>query len=73
MEFITEALSKFVSSLGFMGIGMLSIGIVMGILILSVLLLNLFTGDKVKKSRKIIFVSALVVLILGISLLNGVI
>ena len=45
-------LQGFIDSLGFMGIGMASIIIVIGVLIISVLLLNLFTSDKIKKSRK---------------------
>ena len=61
----------FIDSLGFMGIGMASIIIVIGVLILSVLILNLFTSDKVKTSRKIIFVTALAVLLIALSLLNG--
>ena len=61
---------NFIDSLSFMGIGMASIIIVIGVIILSVLLLNLFTSDKIKKSRKIIFVVALSVLIIGLSLLN---
>ena len=61
---------NFIDSLSFMGIGMASIIIVIGIIILSVLLLNLFTSNKIKKSRKIIFVSALSVLVIGLSLLN---
>ena len=61
----------FIDSLGFMGIGMASIIIVIGVLIISVLLLNLFTSDKIKKSRKIIFVTALTVLLIALSLLNG--
>ena len=60
----------FIDSLGFMGIGMASIIIVIGVLIISVLLLNLFTSDKIKKSRKIIFVTALTVLLIALSLLN---
>ena len=63
-------LEKFISSLGFMGIGMLSILIVIGVLVLSVLLLNLFTSEKIKKSRKIIVVASLLVILLGISLIN---
>lgn len=63
-------LEKFISSLGFMGIGMLSILIVIGVLIISVLLLNLFTSEKIKKSRKIIVVASLLVILLGISLIN---
>ncbi len=62
----------FIDSLSFMGIGMASIIIVIGVLVISVLLLNLFTSNKVKISRKIIFVSALVVLLVGVSLLNGI-
>ena len=62
--------SGFIDSLGFMGIGMASIIIVIGVLIISVLLLNLFTSDKIKKSRKIIFVTALTVLLIALSLLN---
>ena len=62
----------FIDSLGFMGIGMASIIIVIGVLIISVLLLNLFTSDKVKPSRKIIFVTALAVLIVALSLFNGI-
>lgn len=61
---------NFIDSLSFMGIGMASIIIVIGVIILSVLLLNLFTSDKIKKSRKIIFVVALSVLIIALSLLN---
>ncbi len=61
----------FIDSLGFMGIGMASIIIVIGVLIISVLILNLFTSDKVKKSRKIIFVTALAVLLIALSLLNA--
>lgn len=64
-------LQGFIDSLGFMGIGMASIIIVIGVLIISVLLLNLFTSDKIKKSRKIIFVTALAVLMVALSLLNG--
>ena len=67
-----SALEKFVNSLGFMGIGMLSIIIVIGVLIAVVSLLNLFTSDKVKKSRKIIFTVAVCALLLGIALLNGI-
>ncbi|MBR6765303.1 MAG: hypothetical protein IKM06_02335 [Clostridia bacterium] len=63
-------LEKFISSLGFMGIGMLSILIVIGVLIISVLLLNLFTSEKIKRSRKIIVVASLLVILLGISLIN---
>ena len=63
--------ANFIDSLSFMGIGMASIIIVIGVIILSVLLLNLFTSDKVKKSRKIIFVTALSVLIIALSLLNA--
>ena len=62
----------FIDSLGFMGIGMASIIIVIGVLIISVLLLNLFTSDKIKKSRKIIFVTALTVLLIALSLLNAI-
>ena len=62
----------FIDSLGFMGIGMASIIIVIGVLILSVLILNLFTSDKVKTSRKIIFVTALAVLLIALSLLNAI-
>lgn len=65
-----ENLKNFIDSLSFMGIGMASIIIVIGVIILSVLLLNLFTSDKIKKSRKIIFVSALAVLVVALSLLN---
>lgn len=65
-----ENLKNFIDSLSFMGIGMASIIIVIGVIILSVLLLNLFTSDKIKKSRKIIFVSALTVLVIALSLLN---
>ena len=64
-------LQGFIDSLGFMGIGMASIIIVIGVLIISVLLLNLFTSDKIKKSRKIIFVTALTVLLIALSLLNA--
>lgn len=64
-------LQGFIDSLSFMGIGMASIIIVIGVLIISVLLLNLFTSDKIKKSRKIIFVTALAVLMVALSLLNG--
>ena len=67
-----SALEKFVNSLGFMGIGMLSIIIVIGVLIAVVSLLNLFTSDKVKKSRKIIFTVAVCALLLGIALFNGI-
>lgn len=63
--------SGFIDSLGFMGIGMASIIIVIGVLIISVLLLNLFTSDKVKPSRKVIFVTALAVLLVALSLFNG--
>ena len=63
---------QFIKSFENMGIGMASIIIVIGALILSVMLLNLFTSDKVKKSRKIIFVSALVIAVIGLALLNGV-
>ena len=63
-------LKNFIDSLSFMGIGMASIIIVIGVIILSVLLLNLFTSDKIKKSRKIIFVIALAVLVIALSLLN---
>ena len=66
-----ENLKNFIDSLSFMGIGMASIIIVIGVIILSVLLLNLFTSDKIKKSRKIIFVSALAVLVVALSLLNA--
>lgn len=65
-----ENLKNFIDSLSFMGIGMASIIIVIGVIILSVLLLNLFTSDKIKKSRKIIFVIALAVLVVALSLLN---
>ncbi len=65
-----ENLKNFIDSLSFMGIGMASIIIVIGIIILSVLLLNLFTSDKIKKSRKIIFVIALIALLIAIALLN---
>ena len=65
-----ENLKNFIDSLSFMGIGMASIIIVIGVIILSVLLLNLFTSDKIKKSRKIIFVIALAVLVIALSLLN---
>lgn len=65
-----ENFKNFIDSLSFMGIGMASIIIVIGVIILSVLLLNLFTSDKIKKSRKIIFVSALAVLVVALSLLN---
>ena len=65
-------LQGFIDSLGFMGIGMASIIIVIGVLIISVLLLNLFTSDKIKKSRKIIFVTALTVLLIALSLLNAI-
>lgn len=65
-----DALKKFVDSLPFMGIGMASIILVIGILVISVLLLNLFTSDKVKTSRKVIFVVALIALLIGVSLLN---
>ena len=64
------SLKNFIDSLSFMGIGMASIIIVIGVIILSVLILNLFTSDKIKKSRKIIFVVALSVLIIALSLLN---
>lgn len=60
----------FVDSLSFMGIGMASIIIVIGVLVISVLLLNLFSSDKIKPSRKVIFVLALVALLIGLSLLN---
>ncbi len=60
----------FVDSLSFMGIGMASIIIVIGVLVISVLLLNLFSSDKIKPSRKAIFVLALVALLIGLSLLN---
>ena len=63
---------QFIKSFENMGIGMASIIIVIGVLILSVMLLNLFTSDKVKKSRKIIFVSALIIAVIGLALLNGV-
>ncbi len=63
---------QFIKSFENMGIGMASIIIVIGVLILSVMLLNLFTSDKVKKSRKIIFVSALIVLVISLSLLNNI-
>ncbi|MBE7092270.1 MAG: hypothetical protein E7365_03740 [Clostridiales bacterium] len=66
-----ENVKNFIDSLSFMGIGMASIIIVIGVIILSVLLLNLFTSDKIKKSRKIIFVSALAVLVIALSLLNA--
>jgi hypothetical protein len=65
-----ENIKNFIDSLSFMGIGMASIIIVIGVIILSVLLLNLFTSDKIKKSRKIIFVIALAVLVIALSLLN---
>ncbi len=65
-----ENIKNFIDSLSFMGIGMASIIIVIGVIILSVLLLNLFTSDKIKKSRKIIFVIALIALLIAIALLN---
>lgn len=65
-----EALKRFIDSLSFMGIGMASIIIVIGILVISVLLLNLFTSDKVKPGRKVIFIVCLVAILIGISLLN---
>ena len=65
-----ENIKNFIDSLSFMGIGMASIIIVIGVIILSVLLLNLFTSDKIKKSRKIIFVIALIALLIAITLLN---
>ena len=49
--------------LGFMGLGMASIIIVIGVLILAVLLLNLFSSDKMKTSRKVILVVAFAVLL----------
>ncbi len=63
---------QFLESFGKMGIGMASIIIVIGVLIISVMLLNLFTSKKIKTSRKIIFVSALLVVVIGVSLLNGI-
>lgn len=66
-----ENIKNFIDSLSFMGIGMASIIIVIGVIILSVLLLNLFTSDKIKKSRKVIFVTALAVLVVALSLLNA--
>lgn len=65
-----EALKRFIDSLSFMGIGMASIIIVIGILVISVLLLNLFTSDKVKPGRKVIFIVCLAAVLIGISLLN---
>ena len=65
-----ENIKNFIDSLSFMGIGMASIIIVIGVIILSVLLLNLFTSDKIKKSRKIIFLIALIALLIAIALLN---
>lgn len=61
----------FIDSLSFMGLGMASIIIVIGVLILAVLLLNLFSSDKMKTSRKIILVVAFAVLLISLSLLNG--
>ncbi len=61
----------FIDSLSFMGLGMASIIIVIGVLILAVLLLNLFSSDKMKTSRKVILVVAFAVLLISLSLLNG--
>ncbi len=61
----------FIDSLSFMGLGMASIIIVIGVLILAVLLLNLFSSDKMKTSRKVILVVAFAVLLISLSLFNG--
>ena len=63
-------LQGFIESLSFMGIGMASIIIVIGVLVISVMLLNLFTSNKIKTSRKVIFVTAIAALLIALSMFN---
>ncbi|MBR2861899.1 MAG: hypothetical protein IKB86_08700 [Clostridia bacterium] len=60
----------FVDSLQYMGKGMLGIIIVIGIIILTTVLINYFTGEKVSRSKKILFVSALCLAIIFLSAAN---
>lgn len=63
-------LQGFIESLSFMGIGMASIIIVIGVLVISVMLLNLFTSNKIKTSRKVIFVTAIAALLIALTMFN---
>ena len=60
----------FIDSLSFMGIGMASIIIVIGVLVIAVMLLNLFTSDKIKTSRKVLFIAAIVALLIALTIFN---
>lgn len=63
---------EFINSLQYMWKGMLGIIIVIGIIILTTVLINYFTSDKVARTKKILFVSAVCLAVISLAAANTV-
>ena len=63
---------EFINSLQYMWKGMLGIIIVIGIIILTTVLINHFTSNKVSRTKKILFVSAICLAVISLAAANTV-